>query len=107
MSVVALGDKYFVTAFQLAGARGVIVEDKDKVADMVSRLVEEGEAKIIVLPEDYAVKIRKIRQQRLMSRDVYPIFVVVPGLGGGVNERLREIYTLISQAVGVKLKLEG
>ncbi len=107
MSIVVVGDRYLVTAFRLAGVRGIVAESFEEVKESVSRLVEEGEVKVIILSEANAVKLRKLRSELVRSKQVYPIFAVIPGFEGSMNERLNEIYTLISQAVGVRLKLEG
>jgi vacuolar-type H+-ATPase subunit F/Vma7 len=104
MSIIALGDEFFVTNFRLAGVPGLVVTNEVEARNKIEELIKEGKCKIVVISESMAIKLKKDREK--WRERVYPIFAIVPGLEGPKGERLHELYFLVSQAVGVKLKLE-
>jgi vacuolar-type H+-ATPase subunit F/Vma7 len=104
MSIVVLGDEFFVTNFRLAGISGHVVKNEEEARDKIEDLIKEEKCKIVVISESMAIKLKKDREK--WRGKVYPIFAIVPGLEGPKGERLHELYFLVSQAVGVKLKLE-
>jgi vacuolar-type H+-ATPase subunit F/Vma7 len=104
MSVVVIGDEFFITGYRLAGVPGFVVRDESEARERIEEIMKEGKCKIVIISEGMAIKLRKDRER---WRDkVYPIFAIIPGLEGPKGERLNELYSLVSQAVGVKLKLE-
>lgn len=106
MSVVALGDPYFVTALRVAGVEGRIVLTAKEAEYIVDVLIRERKCKVIILSEKLAILIERKRNELAKLGNYYPVFVVVPGLDGTIEEgRTRRLYQLISQAVGAKLKL--
>ncbi|MGQ9780726.1 MAG: V-type ATP synthase subunit F [Nitrososphaeria archaeon] len=105
MSVVALGDQYFVTALRLAGVDQRKAHDIREAERIIDELLEVGECKVLIVPEELALKLKKKREDLFREQKIYPVFAIVPGFGGAVGERVKEIHQLISQAVGVKLKL--
>lgn len=105
MSVVAIGDQHFVTALRLAGVDRREAHDIREAEQTIDELLERGECKVLIVPEELALQLKKKREELFRERKIYPVFAIVPGLGGAVGERVREIHQLISQAVGVKLKL--
>jgi len=106
MSVVAIGDHYFVTALRLAGVDQREVIDVSEAEQIIDELVKEEKCKVLIVSEDLALQLRRKREDLLRERQNYPVFAIIPGFNGAVGERVKEIHQLISQAVGVKLKLE-
>ncbi len=106
MSIVAVGDKYLITGLRFAGIKGIEVREEE-APQKIKELVEEKKYKIIIIPESYALKIKGLRNELLRKGESYPIFAVVPGFEGSKKVRLNELYQLINEAVGVKLKFEG
>ncbi|MEM3383024.1 MAG: V-type ATP synthase subunit F [Nitrososphaerales archaeon] len=104
MNIVALGDDFFITNFRLAGVPGFVVNNEEEARNKIEEIIKEGKCKIVVISESMAIKLKKDREK--WRERVYPIFAIVPGLEGPKGERLHELYFLVSQAVGVKLKLE-
>lgn len=105
MSVVAIGDRYTITALRLAGVEGREVNSVDEAEAVIDQLVKDGKCKVLLVPEDLAIKLKRKRNELIRERRYYPVFAIIPGLGGAIGERTNEIYQLISQAIGVKLKL--
>ena len=105
MEIVMVGDKYLASGFRLVGVETITVEDDEQAAKQVERLVSEGAYKIILITEKVAMKLKPLREDMLRTKRFYPVFVIVPDFGGTLNERQRELRQLVSQAIGVKLKL--
>ena len=104
MSIVSIGDEFFVNNFRLVGVPGFVAKNEIEARNKIEELIKERKCKIVVIPESMAIKLKKDREK--WREGVYPIFAIVPGLEGPKGERLHELYFLVSQAVGVKLKLE-
>lgn len=100
-----MGDQYFITALRLAGVDGRKAHDALEAEQVIDQLVKEGRCKILVIPEDLSLKLKKKRDQLKRERQVYPVITIIPGFNGPIGERIKEIHQFISQAVGVKLKL--
>lgn len=107
MSIAAVGDKYFVTIFRLVGIKSFPVENSHEAERKIKEMIEKGNYKVILIPESLASKIKHIRMEVVRSGKPYPVFAIIPGFEGSSKERLNEIYQLINQAVGVKLKFGG
>jgi vacuolar-type H+-ATPase subunit F/Vma7 len=104
MSIVSIGDEFFVNNFRLVGVPGFVAKNEMEARNKIGELIKERKCKIVVISESMAIKLKKDREK--WREGVYPIFAIVPGLEGPKGERLNELYFLVSQAVGVKLKLE-
>jgi len=105
LSVVALGEPYFVTSLRAAGVDGRVVASAKEAEDAVEQLANEGKCKVVVVAEGLAVKLEKKRDELARRGVYYPVFAVVPEMGKHPEERTRRLYELVSQAVGAKLKL--
>jgi vacuolar-type H+-ATPase subunit F/Vma7 len=107
MSVNALGDPYFVTALRAVGVDGRIVHTTKEAEDVVDLLVNTGNCKVIIVPYKLAQALERKRNELTRRGAYYPVFVIIPGIDGAIEERTNRLYQLISQAVGAKLKLGG
>lgn len=105
MSVVALGEPYFVTSLRAAGVEGRVVQSTKEAEDAVELLAKEGRCKVVVVSEGLAVKLERKRDDLARRGEYYPVFAVVPGLGVESEGRTHRLYQLVSQAVGAKLKI--
>ena len=63
MSIAVLGPPSFVTCFELIGAVGYEKEDGESVAAVLKQLVDEGEYKLVLIPERFAEATFLIREQ--------------------------------------------
>jgi vacuolar-type H+-ATPase subunit F/Vma7 len=104
MSLVALGDEFFVTGYMLAGAKGIVVTDVAEAKEKIEELIDAGACKVVIISEDLATKLKDDREA--WRKRAYPVFAILPGLEGAKGGRLSELYSLVSLAVGAKLKLE-
>jgi vacuolar-type H+-ATPase subunit F/Vma7 len=105
MSVVALGDPYFVTSLRVVGVAGRMVQTTEDAENAVEQLVSEGMCKVILVTERLALKLERKRGELARRRVNYPVFAVVPEMDGRIQEKSNKLYQLISQAVGARLKL--
>jgi len=105
LSVVALGEPYFVTALRAVGVEGRVVQGAKEAEDAVELLVSEGKCKVVVVSEGLAVKLERKRDELARRGEYYPVFAVIPAMGKEAEGRTRRLYQLVSQAVGARLKL--
>lgn len=105
MGIVMIGDKYLATAYRLAGVKTIEADTEDSAVKKVNEVVSEGDYKIVIISERVSLKTKALRQSLLKAKRLYPMFVIVPDFDGVLDERTKELHQLVSQAVGVKLKL--
>lgn len=92
--------------FEFAGVTSFQADDGEEARRVLKKLVDEGRFNLIILPERFAKATSEIRMLVLHRGKISPVFAVVPDLTGIKGERLEELRSLISLAVGAKLKLE-
>jgi vacuolar-type H+-ATPase subunit F/Vma7 len=103
VSIVALGDEFFVTGYMMAGAKGVVVRDDATAKKKIEELMENDSCKVVIMSEELAIRLKEDREK--WRKRAYPVFAILPGLEGARGERLSELYSLVSLAVGAKLKM--
>jgi|SRR5271157_3635341 len=106
MSLIMIGDKYLACGFRLIGIDTIDAPSDDAAAEKVKIVVSEGKHEIIIISERVASKVKALRQSLIKARKPYPLFVIVPDFEGPIDERIGELYKLVNQATGVKLKLK-
>ncbi|MFQ6085659.1 MAG: V-type ATP synthase subunit F [Candidatus Bathyarchaeia archaeon] len=105
MNVAVIGDPVFVSAFEIVGARGFSVEKSEDVRGVLRDVMNSGKFQVIIMPERYTKRTSDMRIELLKTENVTPVFAIVPDLTGSRGERLEELVSLMSLAVGTKLKL--
>lgn len=105
MSVVALGDRYFITALRAAGVDGREVRSQREAEEAVEALVGGGKCAVVIVADGLAAGLERKREELARRRVYYPVFVVVPEMDGRSEAKTGKLYELISQAVGARLKL--
>jgi len=103
IEMVMIGDKYLASGFRLIGIGTIEVANDDLAAKKVEELVFEGTCKIIFITEKVALKLKTLRENLIKTKRYYPVFVIIPDLGGPLKERIRELHQLVNQAVGINL----
>ena len=103
MKVAAIGDKIFVSAFTLIGAKGFSVERDEDALHLINKLIEKGGYSMIIVPERYVDLTKKLRYKIVAEGKITPLFAFVPEKG--IKKRVQELKNLISSAIGVKLEL--
>lgn len=103
MKVAAIGDRIFISLWQMAGAEGFRAETDREVLSTLTKLIKEGDYSVIVLPERYVELTREIREKLMREEKIEPIFAFVPERG--LTKRIDEIREKINLAIGVKLEL--
>ena len=105
MSIAVIGPSSFVTCFELIGASGYEEHEEGAVVATLTRLVNEGDFKLIVIPERYAVATRLIREEVMKRGRITPIFALIPDLTMETGMRMEELQAVVSLAIGTKLEL--
>lgn len=105
MSVVSVGDRYFVASLRAVGVEGRVASSSDEAGDVIEQLVEKGECKVVVVPQNLAAGLEKKRDDLARRKVHYPIFAVVPDIVPSGGERSDRLYRLIGMAVGARLRL--
>jgi vacuolar-type H+-ATPase subunit F/Vma7 len=105
-SVAIIADKYLATGYRLAGIASFPVTTLTEARARLREVIANGSHKIIILPEKLASQLREEREGLSEIGGIKPIFVIVPDFGGPTGERTKELYQIISKAVGAKLKFE-
>jgi vacuolar-type H+-ATPase subunit F/Vma7 len=106
MEMAMVGDKYLASGFRLIGMETFEVADGDAAAKKVEDIVSERKYEIVVISERVALKTKTLRDRLLMSKEPYPVFLIIPDFRSPLNERVKELHQLVDQAMGIKLKLE-
>ncbi len=83
MDVAVIGDRYFTVGFELAGAVAYVIKNEKEAVQVIREIVDKKKHKLIILPEELAEVTKEERMRVIKKGDVYPIFVVIPGLKGG------------------------
>jgi len=103
LKVAAVGDRIFISLWQMAGAEGFRAETDKEVLSTLTKLIREGGYSVIVLPERYVELTREMRSRLMREERIEPVFAFVPELG--LTKRIDEIREKISLAIGVRLEI--
>jgi vacuolar-type H+-ATPase subunit F/Vma7 len=105
MSIAVIGPSSFVTCFELIGAIGYEEYEEGTVASTLDRIVNQGDYKLVIIPENYAVATRPIREEVMKKGRITPIFALIPGLTMETGMRMEELQAVVSLAIGTKLEI--
>lgn len=104
MSAVAVGATPTIDSMRLLGFEVVRVPEKlpeTLESEVISKIVE---SKVVVIEEPVYSQISdKLRKFLPVLREP-PLLVIVPSMKQPSTRRLEELYRLLSQAVGVRLR---
>ncbi|MDW8021582.1 MAG: V-type ATP synthase subunit F [Nitrososphaerota archaeon] len=103
MRVAAVGDGFFISLWQMAGAEGFRAENDGEVLSTLMKLIKEGGYSVILLPERYVELTREVRLKLIKEGKIEPIFAFVPERG--LTKRMGEIMEKAGLAIGVKLEV--
>ena len=102
MEMAMIGDKYLTRAFRLIGIETIEATSDDMARKKVEELVSKGECRIIFITENVTLELKALRENLIRAKRYYPLFVVIPDLEGPTTERVKEMYQLVNNAIGVK-----
>ncbi len=85
--------------------RGFLQSLQHQGADTLSRLVDEKKYNLIIFPERFAKATLTVREQVLKRGAISPVFAMVPDFTMITGDRMQELQTVISLAIGTKLEL--
>ena len=77
MKGYVIGDKDLVLGFRLAGIEGIAVPNVNEALEVLRRIVNEGNAKIIFISEDLSTRIQD-ELDIIRSKSNSPIIVEIP-----------------------------
>lgn len=103
MKVAAVGDRFFVSLWQMAGAEGFKAENDEEVLSTLMKLIKDGEYSVILLPERYVELTREVRSRLMKEGKIEPIFTFVPEQG--LTKRIDEVKEKASVAIGVRFEI--
>lgn len=107
MPVYVVGDRYFTTVFRLIGAKPILAESEEELTGKVEELMHKEDCEAVIIREEYAPNLSGLRRNMFREGRVKPLFIFVPGFEGATGDRVKEIYELITLAVGAKLRFTG
>ena len=105
MSIAVIGPSSFVTCFELIGANGYEEYEEGAVVSTLEKLVNQGDYKVVVVPERYTAATRHIREDVMKRGRVTPIFALIPDLTMETGMRMEELQAVVSLAIGTKLEI--
>jgi len=108
MTIIFIGSQELAYAYALLGLETITTDNINNIKDLLriyEEVIKREDVDVIVLEETLYRHLRENNIHKPGSL-IKPILLVVPGLGGSEGYRLKELYDLISQAVGVRLELE-
>ncbi|MCD6492120.1 MAG: V-type ATP synthase subunit F [Candidatus Njordarchaeia archaeon] len=107
MRILAIGDPVFARPFQLIGADAKICTNEQEVQRALEELVSSEKIiyGVIILPERYVEKTKKIRQKLIKENRAIPVFIFLPDQTGIKDKRIEELKQLVISAIGAEIKL--
>ena len=104
--MVFVGDENLGLIYSLIGVESRPVRDVKEAIDVIEEVFKRGDVDVLVVEEKLYRKLKEMNYNLTLREDVKPVVMVVPSLDGTRGSRTGDIYSLISEAVGVTLKLE-
>ncbi len=99
--IAVIGDGETVTAFLAIGAAVFKVTDEYQAADTLRALAKTDEYAVILVTENYAVKIEALMQK--LKERAYPVVLSIPGAGGSNGFGMSGLKKDVEKAVGVDI----
>ena len=100
MRALVIGNYDMVTGFRLVGIKGVVVSTVDEARHTLSKTVEDIDVALIIISEDFSIKIRDIVDGLRLTR-IAPLIIELPGRLGPSGEI--DMSTIVRKAIGVKV----
>ena len=85
MEGYVIGDKDLVLGFRLVGIRGTAVSNRNESLEVLRRIINEGNAKIVFISEDLSMQIQD-ELDAIRSRSIGPLIVEILGRTGMKGE---------------------
>lgn len=105
MGIAFIGRRELAYAFNLIGIDTYVIDELSEAKVTYEKVVEKGNIDVLILEEQIYKYLRELNIHKIGNL-IKPVILVVPNIEGSEGFRLKELYNLISQAVGVKLELE-
>lgn len=98
MQIVAIGSRVFVTSFQLAGVKGVKVENSQDALIEINKMTEGSGIGLVLLSDDIG---KEIRPQLTSLRTKRPIPLIFELPSPGSKKEKVDYRALLKQILGV------
>jgi V/A-type H+-transporting ATPase subunit F len=98
MQIVAIGSRVFVTSFQLAGVKGVKVENAPQALAEINKMGDSSGIGLVLLSDDIG---KEIRQQLTTLRSKRPIPLIFELPSPGSKKEKVDYRALLKQILGV------
>ncbi len=99
--IAVIGDSETVAAFMAIGATVIAVSDEYQAADSLRRIAKTDEYAVVLVTEDYAVKMEALMQK--LKEQPYPAVLSIPGATGSNGFGLAGVKRDVEKAVGVDI----
>jgi len=98
MRIVAIGSRVFVTSFQLAGVKGVKVENPSEALTEINKMDENSGVGLVLMSDDIG---KGIRSQLTILRAKRPIPLIFELPSPGSKKEKVDYRALLKQILGV------
>jgi V/A-type H+-transporting ATPase subunit F len=98
MRIVAIGSRVFITSFQLAGVKGLKVENPSDALKEINKLAGKNDVGLVLLSDDMAKDIRK-ELTDIRAKTPIPLIFELPS-PGSKKEKV-DYRALLKQILGV------
>ena len=98
MKVLAIGNRIFITSFQMAGIEGINVQTPNDALSRINQIHSRNEVGLILLSDDIGKQIR-LELARIRSRKPIPLIFELPS-PGSTKEKV-DYRALLKQILGV------
>jgi len=100
--LLAVGKGKELESLRVLGVRVILLDEESDVRKVLEEILR---SRAVVIEEDLYREMRSKLRRALEGVKYPPLVVVVPSPGREGTERLKDLYNLLSMAVGVKLKV--
>lgn len=98
MKVLAIGNRIFITSFQMAGIEGINVQTPKEALSQINQIHSRNEVGLILLSDDIGKQIR-LELARIRSLKPIPLIFELPS-PGSTKEKV-DYRALLKQILGV------
>jgi V/A-type H+/Na+-transporting ATPase subunit F len=98
LKVIALGNRIFVSSFQMAGIEGIDVQSPKEALSKINQIISKNEAGLVLLSDDIG---KEIRLDLAKIRSVKPIPLIFELPSPGSKKEKVDYRALLKQILGI------
>jgi V/A-type H+-transporting ATPase subunit F len=101
MKFFLIGDEITVLGYNLAGIRGVAVNNKDEAADALSKATQDPDVGIVLITQRIASEIQPLVEEAKLKMAT-PIVLEIPDRHGPIEGK-ESALDIVKRLIGIKL----